>query len=114
MMEESEQLERFRGFINSKKWIFAKTYSHFAPHEYIIVRFHDPDRKIFEEFVMFIRENGYKAKFGKRWFTYYNLDGYKYWTIGEPLSNTWVLNREPLKEKDRWLERRIKRGEKMS
>jgi len=85
-----------RNFVSKFKWIWAKTYEKFAPHEYIVVKHNHPDRKTFEEVVKFIRKNGFKAKFGRKTFTYFILDGYKYWTMGDSIDNTWILNRAKL------------------
>ncbi len=47
----------------------------------------------FERFVVFIRENGFATKFWGDTHTYYELDDHYYWTMGEPLGNTYILNR---------------------
>jgi len=92
--------KKFEEFIENQKWIFAKTYAKFAPHEYI-VKWRIPSKyhEIFEEFVEYIRINGYNKKFKSKSFCYYNIDGYIYWTMGNPIDQTIVLNRVKIKEK---------------
>jgi hypothetical protein len=38
--------------------------------------------------VLFIREVGYKADYGSVTYTYLDIDGWKYWTMGAPLGPT--------------------------
>jgi len=54
--------------------------------------------KDFCDVVQFIRDNGVKEKFWKKTFIYYYYNGYKYWTMGNPLSytdrtKTYILNK---------------------
>ena len=44
-------------------------------------------------FVEFIRDYGFKCKFAGKEHTYYELDGYYYWTMGDPIEETIILNR---------------------
>lgn len=89
-----EQLERARAFIRNVAWIFAKTYAEKAPHEYTL-RHRCPDQlqEEFNWFVQYIRDNGYQEKFWKATYTYLNIDGLKYWTMGNPINETTVINR---------------------
>jgi len=84
-------------WVRERRWTFAKTYADTAPHEYI-VRDRLPEREIpmFENFVWYIHEAGYTDTFGGKEFTYLELDGYKYWTMGSPVPDTKIINREPL------------------
>lgn len=88
---ESE-LTRAREFIRNCVWTFAKTYASFAPHEYIVKEKLNKD-KDFEFLVNLIRMRGYPSRFGAREYIYLNIDGFKYWTMGNPLSQTKVINR---------------------
>ncbi len=89
-----ETLKKYKDFIQRQKWVNAKTFIRFAPHEYILKNnLVEEDQRIFEDFVIFIRENGYKEKFGSRTYTYYNLSKKKYWTMGSPLKKTIIINR---------------------
>ena len=50
-------------------------------------------KKKFEDCVQMIREYGYQKKFGKRTFTYLDINNFMYWTMGAPKEETTVLNR---------------------
>jgi hypothetical protein len=67
------------------------------PHEYS-KRSEWINDKDFCDVVQFIRENGKKEMFWKKEFIYYYCNGYKYWTMGNPLSytdktKTFIINR---------------------
>jgi hypothetical protein len=52
--------------------------------------------------VLRIREHGYAAPFGrKRVLTYLRVDGHRYWTQGNPLPDTTVINRAEVDEDGR-------------
>jgi len=91
-------------FINSQNWIYAKTYPKW-PHEYIVRE--KVDEKLFIEFVLFIRKNGYIGGFYKMNTLYLNFNEYTYWTMGEPIEVTTIINR-CLKENT--YENRLKNG----
>ncbi len=89
-------LIRFNEFISKETFINAKTYEKTAPHEYIVCKIDDSDpqrRSEFEWLVLFIRRNGYPKKFWSKEYTYFDYEGYSYWTMGDPLETTWILNR---------------------
>jgi len=87
--------EFYREWISKQSWIFAKTYAKTAPHEYIVKgELSSEDQEIFVDFVIYIRENGYTKKFYSKEFSYYDIDGEKYWTMGAPLEETIILNRD--------------------
>ena len=88
----------FKKYIESSRWQFAHTMK-FIPHSYT-KRMWAGQETDFEKAVMFIRENGVVEKFGKREFTYYYLDGLKYWSMGAPLDETILINRAKVKPKD--------------
>ena len=59
---------------------------------------------------MFIRENGERAKFQNRIYIMFCIDGFQYWTMGDPLETTGVLNKALIndprcKVKTYWLDR---------
>lgn len=67
------------------------------PHEYSH-RSQWGNDKDFCDVVQFIRDHGKKEMFWKKEFTYFYYNGYKYWTMGNPLSytdkkKTFILNR---------------------
>lgn len=122
----AEEMQKFREYIAKHNWRNARTYADFSPHQYII-NFpcwklkedgkcsHDcerckKERAEFEHWVMFIREYGEKVIYGKGNFTCLRVDDKHYWTMGDVLETTWVLNRaitddSRYKVKMRWVER---------
>ena len=88
----------FEKFIQRNTWIFAKTYASFCPHEYVVKeRLTTDDQLVFEQIVTFIRENGYVAIYGRKGPNhYYTVSDYYYWTMGEPVEETNILNRARL------------------
>jgi hypothetical protein len=93
-MEPAEQTtdggEHGRAFAARAPWRFAKTMPD-IPHEYT-VRGQTPDDE-FDDFVLLIRRIGYERRFGKTTYTYLNIDGSRYWTMGAPLAETTIINR---------------------
>jgi hypothetical protein len=79
-------VEELREFVRASAWTFAKTMPH-QPHEYTL-RAKAPDEKLFERVVLYIRQVGYKANYGSATYTYLDIDGWKYWTMGAPLGPT--------------------------
>ena len=105
----AEEMEKFRKYIANHSWRDAKTYAQFSPHQYVIC---DPcwklkedghckhgcerckkERAEFEHWVMFIREYGEKVIYGKNNYVCLRVDDKHYWSGGEVLETTWVLNR---------------------
>jgi len=67
------------------------------PHEYSHRETWEND-SYFCDVVLFIRKNGIEERFFKTSFIYYYYNGYKYWTMGNPISyedksKTFILNR---------------------
>jgi hypothetical protein len=83
--------EEVRSFIQQSTGIFAKRML-LTPHEYTL-RKNARDEATFERFVMHIRHHGYRQKFSKSWYTYFDVDGWQYWTLGYPLENNILINR---------------------
>jgi hypothetical protein len=92
-------------FVTREKWTFAKTYAATWPHEYIVRD--RVDQALFEWLVLHIREHGYEGKFYKMRITYCDEAGMTYWTMGEPLAETKIVNRCP---KENTYEERLKKG----
>ena len=85
---------RIREFVSRYPWTFAKTYADFAPHEYYVKeKLDDQGQEAFVWFVEFIRDYGFECKFAGKEHTYYELEGYYYWTMGDPIDETIILNR---------------------
>ncbi len=79
------------GFVDNSDWIFAKTYAKTWPHEYIVRDQVDDDS--FVELVRHIRDHGYLGKFYANDITYLDCSNLVYWTMGEPIEETTVINR---------------------
>lgn len=78
------------GFVAKAPWRFAITMQ-YVPHSYT-VRGQMPVEE-FEAFVHFIRGNGHLANYGSFQTTYLKLGQHKYWTMGEPVEDTVIINR---------------------
>jgi hypothetical protein len=78
-------------FIDSNKWAFAKTMPD-NPHWYV-VRAKCNDEDAFEAFVMHIREHGYPVLFRSWEYTCFDVGGFRYWTMGDSLETTTIINR---------------------
>ncbi|QFJ56357.1 hypothetical protein [Pseudobutyrivibrio xylanivorans] len=86
--------DRIRQFVSKYPWTFAKTYADFAPHEYYVKDKLDEEGKDeFVWFVEYVRENGFDCKFASKEHTYYEFDGHYYWTMGDLIEDTIILNR---------------------
>jgi hypothetical protein len=83
--------DSFRAFINDSEWVFAKTYAETWPHEYIVRD--NVDENIFVGFARYIRTHGYLGKFYNKEITYFDDSNMVYWTMGEPLEVTTIINR---------------------
>ncbi len=83
--------ESFNEFVSSSEFQFAKTMTE-TPHEYTLRRKAARDDR-FAEAVQFIRDNGFCRRFASRFYTYYRLGDYVYWTMGAPVDETILINR---------------------
>ena len=79
-----------REFIESSQWTFAKTMPEW-PHEYLVRG--RVDKVLFEDLVRHIRQHGFEGRFYQRALTYFAEDGLLYWTMGEPIKETIIINR---------------------
>lgn len=85
--------ERLRDFIGRCNWCWATTMMD-VPHEYIA---RDRCNLSDEEFLYFVsaqREYGVHERWGKYNLQYMYIDGYKYWTMGWPVIETTIINRQ--------------------
>jgi hypothetical protein len=79
-----------REFVASVKWTFAKTMPQW-PHEYIV---RDRiDQNLFEKLVRHIRRNGFEGAFYQETFIYFEEDELLYWTMGNAINETTIINR---------------------
>lgn len=82
--------DELRTFIKTEKWTFAKTMPQW-PHEYVVRE--RVDEKLFVKLVRHIRANGRKGPFYEKTYVYFEEDGKVYWTMGNPISDTTIINR---------------------
>ena len=73
------------------KFTFAKTMKD-IPHSWSARKDWHSDES-FDKMVIFIRENGVKEKFLSKEYTYFYANGFKYWTMGNPVEKTKIINR---------------------
>lgn len=91
-MEEAA-INQIRSFIDKCYWTWAKTYVS-VPHEYIVRGRCALTNEEFEEFVKAQREYGVEERWHKYVHPYLYVDGWKYWTMGDPIEETTVINRQ--------------------
>lgn len=91
--EIKELSELMAEFVYASHWIKAKTKS--FPHEYVCKEYLEtPEQRLrFELIVSLIRENGHVEYFFSTPYTYFSFEGYKYWTMGNPIDQTIIINR---------------------
>lgn len=82
--------EDIRAFLDREHWTFAKTMPTW-PHEYLVRE--RVDDALFEATVVHIRTRGYEGRFYQRPITYFDEDGWIYWTMGAPIAETIIINR---------------------
>jgi hypothetical protein len=90
-----EVVARLRSFIDRAQWTYAKTMPD-QPHEYAVRAKCVKDgitEDEFEQVVQMIRTHGYRRRRGKSYYTYVNVDGRRYWTMGWPVNQTTIINR---------------------
>jgi hypothetical protein len=85
-----------RSYRDSCRWQAAKSG---PPHEYTIRAWRPDAESDFEKSVVGVREHGYAQNFYNNTYIYFNLDGLKYWTMGESPAETTVLNRDPIENR---------------
>lgn len=90
-MEYSESYAR--NLIARVHWTWAKTYIS-IPHEYIVRGRCGLTDQEFEYLVHAQREHGIPEQWHKYNFPYLYIDGYKYWTMGDAIVNTTIINRQ--------------------
>ncbi len=88
-------MDELRAFVQASSWRFAESMPQ-TPHEYTLRR-EAKDKDLFERMVLNIRQVGYQKKWGKTTYTYLDIDGWQYWTMGSPLKDTILINRAKLR-----------------
>lgn len=89
-------------FVACSGWRYAKTMPE-CPHEYTVRDLSPGGEKTtamgdseFEWFVRLIRDKGELAEWGGKVRPYLRVGGYRYWTMGAPVEETTIINREPV------------------
>ena len=83
-------MEWFRTFVRGRRWQEGKAD---PSHEYTVRKWLLEGVEEFEHAVEVIRRLGEPSTFESRIYVYLHVDAMKYWTMGEPISETTVLNR---------------------
>ncbi|MBM3252739.1 MAG: hypothetical protein FJZ16_00610 [Candidatus Omnitrophica bacterium] len=79
-------------FIHRNKWVFAKTMPE-IPHYYIVRDYlSENEKKLFDEFSVFIKKNGYTETFYSKQHTYFNIGNHKYWVIENILNRATIVD----------------------
>ncbi len=90
--EKAEVPDKCQKFIQKAGWQYAKTMPH-SPHFYVVRT--PENEEDFATFAEFIQQQGFPARFGEggQEYTYLEDDGYLYWTMGNPVPETTIINR---------------------
>jgi hypothetical protein len=81
---------KVRDLLEKATFIYAKTLPLFKHFYTKRESWEDSD---FVEVVKYIRKYGVKEKFFNKEYIYYYLGDYKYWTMGNPLDETILINK---------------------
>lgn len=84
-------LEFLAGALLPRRWVFAKTMAN-HPHWYTLRR-EWADDQLFDEVIQTIRDHGYTEYFYRKPYTMLNLNGMKYWTVGQEAPVEPLINR---------------------
>lgn len=76
-------------FIDSVNWQFAKTMPE-IPHEYIVADHYPSETEQIKKLIEEIQRNGYTKLFYGKKYKYLEIDGNRYWVIGN------IINREKI------------------
>lgn len=77
--------------LTARKYTYARTMPH-CPHWYTL-RKHWEDDGEFVRVVEAMRRYGYQERYGQRTFTRFDVNEFKYWTMGDPIETTILINR---------------------
>lgn len=92
-------LDKTLELIQKTNWITAKTYTDFAPHEYILKK---DNEKLCENVDVLMKKYGVVRAFlypgGSQDYTYLYLGDYRYWYTGDGV----ILNRCPRNQTFNW------------
>lgn len=81
----------FINLISSLNWKFAKTMPE-IPHEYIVIDDYPEKSDSIREFIQEIENDGYTSSFFDKEYKYFDINGYKYWVIGNIINRAKLTN----------------------
>lgn len=84
--------------LEESEWTFAKTMP-WIPHWYILRK--NFNNVFFDKMVEALRAYGIDEIFGKKnpkTYRYFYANGYKYWTMGNPINETTVINKAKINQ----------------
>ena len=85
---------KLKDYIDKQSWVFAKTYSNKAPHEYIVRGKTVGTDGEFMSVVNYINEKGITMYFWNHPNKYIYLDGHHYWVMRDGADDpTTIINR---------------------
>ena len=93
-------------FIAQRAWREAVTYREIAPHEYIVRTWENGEQsnQDFDRFIAYIRRFGFADFYYKVRHIYWQVNEFKYWTMGWPVEETTVINRARVDAPEPWKE----------
>ncbi len=100
-------LDNASAYIADVRWQFAKTMPQW-PHEYTVRDWRPELESSFEGFAVLIRETGVvkpwprDAAVPRYHHTYLQIGEWEYWTMGEPITETTVVNRARVDDDSHW------------
>lgn len=90
-MSKKEEIFLLNQCLTDANYVFAKTMPD-IPHSYSHIRTWK-NKKDFYFCVQAIRDYGYEESFDGYKYTYYHFDNYKYWTMGNAINETILINK---------------------
>lgn len=96
--QDWQLFHRFGHLMQQAPWRFAKTMPD-VPHHYTLREHWLPaeewnDSDSFAWAARFIRQYGYKYKWGGRWYDQLDVNAHYYWTMGAAINETILINRK--------------------
>jgi hypothetical protein len=78
-----------------KKYIYSVLWqeSMDKSHAYTLVKWAPEHSDEFYAFVQYIRDFGYEVLFYGKAYTCFDIDGFRYWSMGAPINETILINR---------------------
>lgn len=91
-------------FITQRTWREAVTYRETAPHQYIVRTGEKgaQGNRDFDRFIACIRRFGFADFYYRVRHIYWEINEFKYWTMGWPVEDTTVINRARVGAPEPW------------